>query len=188
VTPGAAIDWNALTAISTFATFLVIAASATAAIVQIRHIRAGNQIATSLALMDRVSNPDFQRIIQYVFHGELDKRMEDPAYRAELLIMPVDMSQHPEVQLLMWWDQMGSVLKLGHSSEEAFMDTTSLQCIAAWQKLGPVVAYIRRARGPQVYDNFEWLASRSMLWERRHPNGTFPNNAPHLPLADIYPE
>jgi hypothetical protein len=181
-------DWNAVSALSSLATFLVVAASAVAAIFQLRHIRAANQITASLELMSRVSSAEFQRVIQYVFHGELDRKLEDPAYRAELLKTPVDLARHPEASLLATWEQMGSIIKLGLTSEEAFMDTTSTQCIAAWNKLGPVIAYIRRVRGPQVYDNFEWLASRSIMWEQRHPEGSFPNNTPHLSPADILPE
>ena len=181
-------DWNAVSALSTLGTFIVVAASAVAALLQLRHIRAANQIAASLALIDRIATAEFQRTLQYVFHGELDRALEDPEYRAGLLKTPVDLANHPEASLLAYWEQMGSIIKLGLTSEAAFMDTTSSQCIAAWNKLSPVIAYVRRARGPQVYDNFEWLASRSMMWEERHPNGTFPNNAPHLPLMDVYPE
>jgi hypothetical protein len=181
-------DWNAVSALSSLATFLVVAASAVAAIFQLRHIRAANQITASLELMNRISTAEFQRIVQYVFHGELDRKLEDPQYRADLLKTPVDLANHPEVAFLAQWEQMGSIIKLGLTSEEAFMDTTSTQCIAAWNKLSPVIALARRVRGPQIFDNFEWLASRSMMWEKRHPDGTFPNNAPRLSPADIYPE
>src|SRR5579872_1295565 len=181
-------DWNAVSALSSLATFLVVAASALAALLQLRHIRAANQITASLELMTRVSNPEFQRVLQYVFHGELDRKLEDPEYRAELLKTPVDLARHPEASLLATWEQMGSIIKLGLTSEAAFMDTTSMQCIAAWNKLVPVIAFIRRARGSQVYDNFEWLASRSMMWEARHPDGSYPKDTPRLRLEDTLPE
>ncbi len=180
-------DWNAVSALSALATFLVVAASVGAALLQLRHIRSANQITASLAMMTRVSSPEFQRITQFVFHGELDKKLEDQQYRAELLKTPIDAANHPEVTLLAQWEVMGSMVKLGHTSEAAFMDTTSSQCIAAWNKLGPVIALIRRVRGSQVYDNFEWLASRSMMWEKQHPEGGYLTNAPRLPLNDTLP-
>ena len=180
-------EWNAVSALSTLATFLVVAASAIAALLQLRHIRAANQITASLALINRISTPEFQRMLQFVFHGELDRALEDPKYRAGLLKTPVDLANHPEASLLAYWEQMGSIIKLGLTSEAAFMDTTSSQCIAAWNKLAPVIALVRRVRGPQIYDNFEWLTSRSIMWEANHPEGGFLNNAPRLPLTDSLP-
>jgi hypothetical protein len=52
----------------------------------------------------------------------------------------------------------------------------------------PVVAIIRRQRGPQAYDNFEYLASRVMLYDERHPGGVFPHRTPHLAVVDQFPE
>ena len=51
----------------------------------------------------------------------------------------------------------------------------------------PVIAIIRRKRGPSAYDNFEYMVSRALLWEAKHPD-TFPKNAPRMPVTDPYPE
>ena len=177
--------------LSTFfsgATFVVIAATAIAALIQLRHMRAGNQITTLLNITERRATPEFRAIINYVFQGELDRRLQDPEYRRGLMRVPIDQNAHPEVQLLNSWEQNGAMLKLGWFSEAAFMETAGLQCVAAWRKLNPVVAIIRRERGPQVYDNFEYLASRAMMWESKHSRGTFPKDAPHLPAIDPNPE
>jgi hypothetical protein len=170
------------------ATFAVIAATAIAALVQLRHLRASNQITTLLSLMEQRRTPESRALTRYCFEGELDRKLEDPEYRKRLMVVPVDPDAHPEVQLLSTWEQTGAMLKLRWFSEEAFMETAGLQCIAAWKKLHPVVAIMRRTRGEQVFDNFEYLASRAMRWEAKHPRGTYPRDAPHLQAVDPHPE
>ncbi|MDQ6823904.1 MAG: hypothetical protein M3007_00375, partial [Candidatus Eremiobacteraeota bacterium] len=181
-------SWEALTAISTFATFLVIAASAFAALRQLCHMNAGNQISAALALMDKWSSNEYAKAIEYVFGGELDQRLSDPQYRRELMQFPISRLKHPEFAIISYWEQVGSLVKLGFISEDAFMDLASLVCIIAWEKLHPVIAIMRRRRGPQVMDNFEYLASRSRVWEERHGGDTFPTGAPHLVAEDRWPE
>jgi hypothetical protein len=78
------------------------------------------------------------------------------------------------------------LVKLGYFAEDAFMESGGPTCLRAWEKLKPVIAIIRRVRGPQVYDNFEYLASRAIIWDAKHPGGIFPKNTPHLPVIDIY--
>ena len=170
------------------ATFVVIAATAVAALVQLRHIRDGNQITTLLNLFERRSGAEFRAVNNYVFFGELDRKLQDPEYRKQLARTPVDLNAHPEMQLLFSWEQLGAMMKLGWFSETAFMETAGAQAIVAWKKLNPVVAITRRERGPQIFDNFEYLASRAMLWEATHTRGTFPKETPHLAAIDPFPE
>lgn len=170
------------------ATFVVIAATAIAALIQLRHLRASNQITTLLSLMEQRRTPESRALTRYCFGGELDRKLEDPEYRKGLTMVPVDLDVHPEVQLIATWEQTGAMLKLRWFSEEAFMETAGLQCIAAWRKLHPVVAIMRRTRGAQIFDNFEYLASRALRWEAKHPRGTYPRDAPHLQAVDPYPQ
>ena len=179
-------EW--LSTFFTGATFFVIAATAIAALIQLRHLRASNQIVTLLAVTERRGSAEFRFVNNYVFNGELDKHLKDPQYRKGLMQVPVDVNAHPEMVLLFSWEQTGAMLKLGWFSEEALMETSGLIAIAAWRKLNPVVAIIRRERGPQVFDNFEYLASRALLWEAKHARGTFPKDTPHLPAIDVYTE
>jgi hypothetical protein len=179
-------SWEELGALSTFGTLLVIAASAVAAVFQLRHMRAGNQISAALGLMSGWASPDARAMATYVFQGELDRKLEERSYRDSLQKVPIDRLEHPEVAYLDFFESTSTLVKLGYTSEEAFMESAGFQCIAAWHKLMPVIAIIRRTRGPQVYDNFEYVASRAILWEEAHQDGTFPKNAPHLPMTDRY--
>jgi hypothetical protein len=176
-------SWEAVSALSALGTLIVVAGSAIAAIAQIRHLRVGNQINAAVTLLERWSSREFREMSNFVFDGRLDEKLKDPKYRAELERPTVDRLAHPEVALCDVWEQIGTVVKLGHASEETFIELVGFICIDAWNKLSPVIAIIRRTRGPFAYDNFEYVASRAMMWEARHPHGTYPQGTPHLPVA-----
>jgi len=181
-------NWEELGAISTFVTTIIIAASAIAAVVQLRHMRAGNAIAGFLGFMDRWSSPEARARQNFVFGGELDRRLADPAYRAELRSAHADRLNHQELEYLDFWESLGGFLKLGYFPEDLVMESGGPVSIAAWEKLEPVIAIVRSARGSSVYDNFEYLVSRAKLWEARHPDGVFPSGTPRLQVSDAYPE
>jgi hypothetical protein len=180
-------NWEELAALSTFGTLIVIAASAIAAVVQLRHMRSGNQISASLGLFDKWAGPEARKHQAYVFSGELEKKLQDPEYRAGLMRMPIDRMAHPEVAYIDFWESLGSLFKLRYVEERAFMESGGFTAIMAWQKMMPVIAIIRRKRGPSAYDNFEYTVSRAIMWEAKHPD-TYPKDAPRLPVIDPYPE
>ena len=181
-------SWEEISALSTFGTLIVIAASAVAAVFQLRHMRSSNQINSSMGLAERWSTPEYRELIRYAFSGELEERLKDPRYRESLTRGAGDRIAHPEISLLDFWEFFGSLVKLGVISEKAFMDVASSQCIIVWRKLTPVLAIMRRARGSELYDNFEYLTARSMIWEAKHPAGSYPKGTPHLPVPDEYIE
>ena len=180
-------NWEGISALSSLGTLLVIVVSAIAAFIQLRQMRSSNQIATSLSLFDKWGGLEARQLQAFVVGGELDKRLQDPAYRAGLMQVPVNRMEHPEVAYLDFWESVCSLIKLGHTAEASFMENGSSMAIAAWNKLIPVIAIMRRVRGPTVYDNFEYTVSRAFIWEATHPD-TFPKDAPRLPVIDRYPE
>ena len=181
-------SWEEISALSTLCTLFVIAASAIAAAIQLRHMRSGNAITGFLGMMDRWASPQAREIQRHVFSGELELKLADPAYRQMLAAGNIDRVANPEIQYLDFWESLGMLVKLRHFDEAAVMESGGPTAVRAWQKLMPVIAIIRRSRGPTAYDNFEYVVSRSILWEARHPEGVFPNGTPHLPVIDPYPE
>ncbi|MDQ6780367.1 MAG: hypothetical protein M3Z37_04335 [Candidatus Eremiobacteraeota bacterium] len=178
--------WEELSAISTFLTLVVISATAVAAVGQLRHMRSSNAITGYLGLMDRWASPHAREIQNYVFGGELERRLQDRAYRDELRLGMADRIKHPEVEYLDFWESLGMFLKMGFFPEEGVMESGGPVALAAWPKLAPVVAIIRRTRGATAYDNFEYLVSRARMWEASHPEGYFPNRTPHLAVVDEF--
>ena len=59
-------EW--LTAIGTLGTFVVIAASAVAALMQLRHMGRGNQIAAFDELRQTMESADFRKALNFVLH------------------------------------------------------------------------------------------------------------------------
>ena len=181
-------NWEELAAVSTFVTMIVIGASAIAAVIQLRHMRAGNAITGFLGFMDKWSSPHGRELQNFVFGGELARKLQDPEYRTSLTHGQADRLTHPEVEYLDFWESLGMFVKLGYFAEDAVMESGGTVGIMAWEHLQPVIAIIRRKRGPTAYDNFEYLVSRALIWETRHPQGFFPKNAPHLPVVDPFPD
>ncbi len=178
-------NWEEISAISTFITMIVIAASAIAAVVQLRHMRASNAITGFLGFMDKWSSPEAREIANYVFGEAMQRKLADPAYREELLTAPlVDRLRHPEFQYLDFWESIGGFLKLGYFAEDVVMESGGPVALRAWGVLMPVIAIRRRVGGQTLYDNFEYLVSRAIMWENKHPEGVFPHNTPHLSVKD----
>jgi hypothetical protein len=173
-----------LTADATLATVVVIGASAIAALVQLRHMRASNQLQAVLSLESDFRSPEVQASLHYI-QERLPQRLEDPHYRQELAAIGyISIERHPELVACNWFTQMGTFLKHGLISENMFMDLFARLIRYYWRALAPVVAIMRRSRGPSQYDEFEYLALRAIAWLDTHPQGEFPRGVRREQLPD----
>jgi len=167
--------WNAI--VST-ATLLVVAGAAFAALRQIRQLRAQTTLAGLLKVLEDWRDPEFQRVVTYV-RRELPEKMHDPGFLDDL-DGPPDMVKHPEIAICAWYEQIGSFMKHGLLDEEIMLDVGSSSCNAIWQALEPVIERMRRTRGDELYENFEYMAARGVLFQRAHPKGCYPRDTPRL--------
>jgi hypothetical protein len=60
--------------------------------------------------------------------------------------------------------------------------------IAAWERLAPVGAIVRRRAGPGLWENFEYLAVMAEDWMVTHPKGTYPPGVRRKDLKDEWLE
>ena len=164
-------------------TFLVIAATAIAALVQLRHLRINNQLEALLAILSLPYDPVLNESFQFVSH-ELEARLHDPQFRHELEGATVDRMIHKEMRVLDYYERLGSIVKNGLIPEELYFDNSTPE--QYWQMLSQVIAIRRRTRGPVVYDNLEYLIARSRAYDRRHPNGTYPPNMARVEIEDVW--
>jgi hypothetical protein len=165
-------------------TFLVIGATAIAAAIQLRHMRASNQLGALLDLEHEFRAPDLQDSFRFVEH-DLADRLRDRAYRAELeRIGFIDARAHQEINVLNWFDEMGAVLKNHLVDENAFMDLFSRLAVQHWETLAPAISILRRRRGRGQNINFEYLAIRARAWLSRHPEGVIPKGTVRVPMRD----
>jgi len=167
--------WNAV--VSTV-TMLVVAGTAFAALRQIRHLRAQTTLAGMLKVLDDWRDPEFQRIMSYV-RNELPQKVQDPAFLTEL-DHALDPVKHPEISICAWFEQIGSYMKHGLLDERIMMDVASSSTNTMWQALQPVVERMRRTRGDALWENFEYMAARGVLFQRAYPNGCYPRNTPRM--------
>jgi len=175
-------DW--LSALSEAATFLIVLVSVVAALVQLRHIRTGNQLQALLALESNFRTPELQTALSYV-QEQLPLRLEDPAYRRQLeSIGFVDPALHPEMIVCNWFNEMGTLVKRGLVTEDPFMDLFARLIVHCWRQISPAVAIMRRTRGSSQYHDFEYLASRAAEWLKRNPEGAFPHAVARAALPD----
>ena len=175
------LEWlNTLTAIGTF---FVIAATAYAALIQLRHLRASNQLSGLLTILHYSQDAVGQEHRNFVLR-DLETHLRDPDFRKSLEERPIDPRIHKELYVCNFFEQIGNYVKRGLVDEEAYLDTACDFVNLMWRRLEPVIAIMRRNRDDTLYDNFEYLAARSRMWLERHPNGAYPANTPRIPVKD----
>ncbi|HEY6325975.1 MAG TPA: hypothetical protein VIW73_05595 [Candidatus Cybelea sp.] len=177
-----------ISALAESGTLVVICASVIAALIQLRHIRAGNQLQALLSLERDFRTGPMQSALRYI-QEELPKRLEDPAYRRELeTIGFIDPAMHPEMVACNWLNEMGTLVKRGLVSEDTFMDLFARLIAHCWRQIAPAVAIMRRTRGRAQYHDFEYLAQRAGAWLQRNPEGMSPRDFVRVPIPDRWSE
>jgi hypothetical protein len=167
---------NALAAVGTF---VVIAVTAVAALIQLRHLRSGNQLAGLLQTVNVFGDPEFQRKLAWL-RDEFPSKMKDTSFLAELR-QPgsISRTQHPELAIADLWEQTGVYIKYGLVSEEAFMDLAGSSVLDMWNAMVEAIKIRREVAGDAAYENFEYIAARAIEWKKRHLT-SYPAGAPRL--------
>ena len=179
-------EW--LGAWAALATLVVIGASAVAALIQLRHMRAGNQLEALLSLERDFRGPELQSALLFI-QDDLAKRLEEPVYRTELqTIGYIDTLEHPELVVCNWFNEIGTLVKHRLVSEYTFMDLFARLIVFCWKRVSPAIAIMRRSRGDFQYHDFEYLAARAQTWLDRYPNGYIPDSTQRLVLNDPWRE
>jgi hypothetical protein len=180
-------DW--VTAIATAGTFVVIAASAAAALVQLRHMRSSNQIVALTEIRETLESPGFEMAMKYVHH-EFPRRLQDPDVRKRLLAPgPTPDEFVPIRTVSSFFEQFGAFVKRGIIDRDIVCDLYGPPVLTNWEILAPFVANRRAAvNNPALFENFEYLATMSKGWIERHPDGAYPRHARRMPQPDYWPE
>jgi Domain of unknown function (DUF4760) len=177
-------DW--ITAISSFATFVVIAASALAAVMQLRHMRSGNQIAVMNEVRHRMEDSEFVQTMRFIRH-ELPQRYGDAAFRKELLS-----STSPESlrinEVANFFDLTGSFVKHRMVDPDLACDVWYVPIVPCWDALAPLISSRRAALGYRQWEDFEYFALLCKRFRKKHPSGTYPKGLEALPLPEPWPE
>ena len=176
---------EAVNTIASIGTLLVIAATAVAAIAQLRHMRGNNQIVALTECREVLESEPFARALRFVSH-ELPELMKDPQVRARLMATPVDEELRAVNVVGNFFESMGSFVKHGIIDAEIACDLWSGIVVQSWRILNPVLGLMRRSGGVGLWENFEYLAWLSEDFIAKHPNGTYPASRPHLVVEDVW--
>lgn len=157
------------------ATFTVIAATAIAAVIQLRHMRANNQLVGLLDVLSRVENETSNRWLTEA-QRDLPKLMADPQYIRSVVDNTFDRSV-AWLQLGNHYERVGSLLKYGLIPEAPFLDVYNERAIQAWEVLLPMTS-LKRQRSAAIWENFEYMYVRAKQWLERHKDGNYPAGVP----------
>lgn len=167
--------------LATLGTFLVIAATAIAALVQLRHARSSNQIEAIAELREGSATVEMQSADEFI-RLSLVEKLNDAAFRYQLA--NYDQGALTAENQALWsailrlgnfYENMGALVKSGLADKHLVLDIFSNQVLANWKRLSPIICLVRRSRDDNsIWENFEYLAVLSQDWEGRFPNGTYP--------------
>lgn len=169
------------TTIASVGTFVVITATAIAAVVQLYHIRSSNQIAILNEFRIATEAPEFREAMEFL--RGLSSKLEDKAFRAQFDQNPLPQSLYPILRIGYLYETMGSYVKRGILDADLVCDLWAPVVTGTWDRMADAIVVSRRTRGESLYENFEYLAYISERFIARRPS-YYPQGVPRIAPAD----
>lgn len=172
-------EW--VTAVATAGTFVVIAASALAAVLQLRHTRGSNQIVALTECRETLESDDFQNARQFVTVA-LPELMKDPemARKLEFPFFPAEL--RPASNVANFFESMGAFVRFNIIDRRIACDLWCSVVVSSWNALLPITR-IRRKLDPGIWENFEYLAVLCEEFMERYPT-SYPAQMRRMPLEE----
>lgn len=172
-------DW--VTAVATAGTFVVIAASAIAALLQLRHTRGSNQIVALTECRETLESDEFQKAREFIVL-KLPELLEDP-HIVEQLTQPLFPLELRDVGYVAnFFESMGAFVRFNIIDRRIACDLWCSVVLNSWNSLLPIIR-VRRTVDTGIWENFEYLAVLSKEFMDRHPT-SYPANMRRMPLED----
>ncbi len=186
-----------LNTIGTLLTVIIIGATAIAAMVQLRHLRAGNQITAMLSIGNNFDASSYRDAIALIGQ-KLDEALADPAFRSYEIAWPRGL-RPPEVEpefveirraaILVGntYEELGLLVKTGIVDQGLFLEHYWGNILDEWKQLGTYTAFVREANGrAALWENFEYLAALAEDWRDSHPT-TYPKGIRRMEVHNPWP-
>lgn len=175
-------EW--VTAIATVFTALVIAASAAAALIQIRHMRKSNEIEIIQKWTETVESPEFESAREFVLK-ELPRIIADRRKVRALSWDPIP-PELAQVRIICnHFESVGAFVKLGSVEARVAIELWAFVVQQCWLAVAPVVTYARKQlQRDAIWENFEYLAALAEQYLSTHPMGGYPPGTPRMPGDD----
>jgi hypothetical protein len=176
---------------ATLGTFLVIVATAIAAIVQLRHMRGSNQITVLSDLFEKQGTAEFVSAANFV-RTRLAEKMQDPAFRYQVVHRSARTEENAVliakvIAVASYYEEMGLLAKSGLVDRDLLLDMHGFTIVANWDVLSEFTA-ISRSLSPGMLENFEYLTVLGQDWMAQHPAGTYPANVRRIDLQNKWLE
>ena len=177
-------EW--VTAAGTLGTFVVIAASAIAALLQIRHMRSGNAISLLTSYNNEFDTQEFQLAFAYV-RSELPGRLKEDNVLDELAQAPPFVGEFAAIRTIAnFFEDMGAFVYTNLLDDFIVCTLYSENVTSAWKSIAPVAALLRyKLNSPSIWENFEYLALLGSRFIERHPDGLYPAGEARMPVDTI---
>lgn len=174
--------------IASVGTFIVITATAVAAVLQLRHMGAGNKVTYIQTFLAEYEGPVLRDAFRFV-RSELSKKLEERAFRDDLRSRHLSREKHPEIAICNFFDQWGLYYRDGVIDRTSFMRVNARIVDDFWKRLEPVIALSAdTVYGNTAFQQFEYLAIKARRWIALHPAGDFPADEKRIPLTDPWKE
>lgn len=173
-------EW--LTAIGTIGTFVVIAASAAVALLQLRHMRGSNQIVALTECRETLESPEFQDARRFIM-TELPRLLADADIRVRFEANPSTPSELQQaVNVANFFESMGAFVSFGIIDRTIACSLWGNVVVGTWNHLLPMIR-LRRKRNPAVWEYFEYLAAISKQFREDTPT-SYPHGVPRMPVDE----
>lgn len=170
-------EW--VTATATVATLLVIAASAIAALLQLRHTRGSNQIIALTECRETLESEEFQNARDFIVNI-LPEMLKDPAMAEKLQRRRFPNELRAVSYVANFFESMGAFVRFNIIDRTIACDLWCGVVLSSWNALLPVIR-ARRRLDPGIWENFEYLAMLSRQYSDRYPT-SYPKGMPRMPL------
>jgi hypothetical protein len=166
-------SWDAVTAISTAVTAIVIAATVVVGYRQIRlagdqlaHLRSSTQLDGTMKVFAELETPRFRAARRFV-ENELATRIEEAGFREELRLsfQALDEDVHKEILVAQTFEKIGTYARHGLLDTVLMADYCGPLIREMWQKLESCGYFeFCRRNNPYSFENFEFLYDAAMVW------------------------
>ncbi len=163
-------SWEAVSALATLFTGVVILATVAVGLVQLSELRRATQLEGVVRVAEMFSTADFLEGLRFL-RSDFERQFnEDPQFREDFFTpLKNSAASHREHQVLMVFELVGTYIKHGLVNGEAIFDIGSTRIVGAWRILGPAIAALREKRNdPLAWENAEILARDAAKWLERH--------------------
>jgi hypothetical protein len=174
--------------IAALTTTLVIAATVLAALAQLRHLRAGNQIAGFLTLRNMLDDEAHQRAVALLEReGNIADDKEFRAYvKAAFTGVPAphdDRSRDVRAAVIMLansFEVVGTLVRNGIVDQRLFLEQYCSTIVNMWRRLAPYIVAVRGLQNDDgIWEDFEYLTVLSQQYMAKHPS-VYPKGVPRL--------